>query len=140
VGDIVDIGGYRGTVLEIGVRTTKLLGAGNNIKIISNRDIKNVINMSRKTSYCGLDVKVSMTAYKLKDVEDMLKEELPKLEGQITGVISGPYYRGVKDIVGEGVILSISVECEEASVSRVRRALNHAIQDILDSHGVKVSK
>ena len=33
VGDIIEVGGYRGEVLEIGVRTTKLEGRGGNIKI-----------------------------------------------------------------------------------------------------------
>ncbi len=32
VGDIIEVGGYRGEVLEIGVRTTKLEGRGGNIK------------------------------------------------------------------------------------------------------------
>ena len=36
VGDIIIVDGWRGEVLEIGIRTTKLIDAGGNIKIVNN--------------------------------------------------------------------------------------------------------
>ena len=39
VGDIVTIGGFRGTVMDIGLRTTKIMGVDGNIKIFNNSDI-----------------------------------------------------------------------------------------------------
>ena len=139
VGDIVDISGYRGTVLEIGVRTTKLQGSGNNIKIISNRDIKNVINMSRKTSYYIVTVTIRTDKYKLSEVEDMLKEELPKLEGKIPGVIKGPLYGGVSAIAdGGSTALSFSAECEEANYFRVKKGMNHALMELFEEKGIEI--
>ena len=137
VGDIVDINGYRGTVVEIGVRTTKIQGNDNNIKIISNRDVKNVINMSKKTSYYNVDVKVS-TSSRLEDVEKILQEELPKLHDKIPGIISGPSYRGVSAIGGKDVILTISAECLESNYGKVKMAMNHAIQDLFAEHGIQI--
>ena len=49
VGDIVTIGDFRGTVVEIGIRTTKLEALGN-IKIINNSDIRGVLNQTLKPS------------------------------------------------------------------------------------------
>ena len=138
VGDIVDISGYRGTVLEIGVRTTKLQGSGNNIKVLANRDVKNVINMSKKTSFYNLDVKISMKDNKLKDVEDMLAEQLPKLHDQIPGIINGPTYRGISSIGGGAVVLTISAECTEANFGKVKKEMNHAIQDLFDEQGIAI--
>ena len=43
VGDIVIIDGWRGEVKEIGMRTTKLLDAGGNVKIVNNSEIKTII-------------------------------------------------------------------------------------------------
>lgn len=137
VGDIVDIGGFSGKVLEIGVRTTKLLGANNNIKIIANRDVKNVINKSKNLSVFSLDVTVSMSDYKLKEVEDMLRTQLPKLREQVPEITGEPVYRGVKAIGGGNATLTISVECEEMDIDKVTRAMNHAIQDLFDEQGVK---
>ena len=46
VGEIITVGDFRGTVTEIGIRSTKILDAAGNIKIIKNSDVSNVINMS----------------------------------------------------------------------------------------------
>ncbi len=138
VGDFIDIGGYSGKVLEIGVRTTKLQGAGNNIKIIANRDVKNVLNMSRKTSFCSMEVRISTYYNNLKEVEEMLKEELPKLEGTIPGAIKGPFYKGV-NAIGQGTVtLSFSTECDQSNFYSVKKAMNHAIQELFDEYGIKI--
>ena len=56
VGDIIKVGDWRGTVVEIGVRTTKVEDGSQNIKVIRNSDISNVINMTKETSYASCDV------------------------------------------------------------------------------------
>ena len=40
VGDIIVLDGWRGTVVEIGIRTTRVQDAGGNIKIVNNSEIK----------------------------------------------------------------------------------------------------
>lgn len=49
VGDIVSIGDWTGTVLEVGMRTTKIEKEGN-VKIINNGSISNVVNMTEGTN------------------------------------------------------------------------------------------
>ena len=58
VGDVVELDGYRGIVQEIGTRSTVLLGRSNNIKIVSIRDVRNVVNMTKLSSSYFLTVKV----------------------------------------------------------------------------------
>ena len=58
VGDVVELDGYRGIVQEIGTRSTVLLGRSNNIKIVSNRDVRNAVNMTKLSSSYFLTVKV----------------------------------------------------------------------------------
>ena len=48
VGDEIEISGFKGTVLDVGIRTTKVEGAEGKILIIGNRDVKNVVNKSLK--------------------------------------------------------------------------------------------
>ena len=50
VGDIVIIDGWRGEVKEIGIRTTKLVDVGGNIKIVNNSEIKTIINQTQELS------------------------------------------------------------------------------------------
>ena len=137
VGDIIDVGGYRGEVLEIGVRTTKLEGRGGNIKIISNRDIKNVINMTRMNSWYPLEVSISADQ-PIDMVEALLREQLPLIGDTIPEILSGPYYKGVISI-GKGIVtLSIIAECNEGDYFVVQRALNRSIQELFAEHDINI--
>lgn len=51
MGDIITIDGFRGTVSAIGIRTTSLMNAGDNIKIINNFDIRTLTNLSEVDSF-----------------------------------------------------------------------------------------
>ena len=137
VGDIIDIGGYRGEVLEIGVRTTKLEGPGGNIKIINNRDIKNVINMTRKNSWYPLEVTISSNL-PLDQIEDMLQKKLPSIGESIPQVISGPYYNGVVSFGKGTVTLSIITECNEKDYNYVQRALKHAVATAFEEYDISI--
>ena len=137
VGDIIDVGGYRGEVLEIGVRTTKLKGSGGNIKIISNRDIKNVINMTRLNSWCPLDVSVS-SDQPLNTIEDLLRAQLPVIGKSIPEIVSGPFYKGVTAMGRGTVTLSIVAECNEGDYFTIQRNLNRAVQELFEQNGIKI--
>ena len=46
VGDIVEVGGFRGTVTSIGLRTTCITDSSDNIKIVNNSDMRNILNLA----------------------------------------------------------------------------------------------
>ena len=138
VGDIIDVGGYRGEVLEIGVRTTKIEGRGGNIKIIGNQDIKNVINLTRKTSWCALEIGIP-SSQPLHEVEAVLREQLPRIGRDNPEVLSGPFYKGIIALGRGSVTLSIIAECNEADIHSVQRWMYHAIQDLFSEKGIPLA-
>ena len=137
VGDIIDVGGYRGTVLEIGVRTTKLEGRGGNVKIISNRDVKNIINMTRENSWVPLELRISSDET-LSDIEAFLAEELPAIGASIQEIVSGPYYKGILSFNNGVTTLSVVAECKEIDYYEVQRKLNRAVRDLFGRHNIKL--
>jgi small conductance mechanosensitive channel len=54
-GETISIDGFRGKVLEIGIRSTKLIDAAGNIKIVNHSNITNVVNLSREISLAVVD-------------------------------------------------------------------------------------
>lgn len=139
VGDIIEVNGYRGMVLEIGVRTTKLEGRGGNIKIIANRDVKNVLNMTRKHSWYPVELNVVCNSeHPIEVIEQMLREELAGIGERIPEIISGPFYKGVIGFGNGFVTLSIIAECNEADYHLVQRELNRALQLILEEHDIQL--
>lgn len=137
VGDIIEINGFRGTVLEVGVRTTKIEGRGGNILIVGNRDVKNVINRTRKNSWYALEVNISENE-DLGKVEALLNERLPEIGRGIPEIISGPFYKGVVNIGKSTLALSIIAECVEDDYHQVQRRLNGAIAVLLEEAGISI--
>ena len=56
VGDIVEVGGFRGTVTSIGLRTTCITDSSDNIKIVNNSDMRNILNRSERSSKAVADI------------------------------------------------------------------------------------
>ncbi len=138
VGDIVEIEGFRGTVQEIGVRTTKLLGRGDNIKIINNNVIKNVLNLSRLNSWYPLEIKVSANE-SLEKIEGVMRRGLPEIAKRYEDVIiGGPYYKGVLLILAGNMTLSVLAECREEDYYKVGRILNGEVQSLLRNAGIEI--
>lgn len=48
VGDIVEVDGFKGTVVSVGFKTTEIRGRENQTKIISNHNVDGLINYSKK--------------------------------------------------------------------------------------------
>ncbi len=140
VGDIVTIGDWRGTVQEIGVRTTKIVDSNENVKIISNSAVSGVINMTKNNSicYCELDIATNeeMT---LEHIEDILKTELPELKTRLPEILAGPVYNGVYSLSGSNIRIKLSAECNEGDKSLLGRKMTRQMKLILDKYGITLN-
>ncbi len=137
VGDIVTIGDWRGTVVEIGVRTTKIEEPGKNIKIINNSAISNVINMTRKESFAACDVGIEY-GESLERVEAILAQELPNVRRRLPKITDGPFYKGVASLGDSSVVIKVVAQCAEGDRIQLARDLNREMKLIFDKHKINV--
>ena len=112
VGDFIEVGGFRGKVTSIGVRTTCLEDAGGNIKIVNNSEMKNILNRSDK-----------LTGIFEKHRDMMLSE---------------PVYLGVDELADSSVNLKFVVEVEDKNIFSGSRVLNREIWLGMRKAGVEV--
>ncbi|MDO5538585.1 MAG: mechanosensitive ion channel [Eubacteriales bacterium] len=138
VGDIVTVGDWRGIVQEIGVRTTKILSEGNNVKIISNSAVSGVINMTKNNSQCCCDLGI-VNDRTLDEIESILTSELPQLKYKLPAVLAGPVYKGVYSLSGSTINIRLVTECNEADKAQLGRDLNREIKMICDRHGITLN-
>ena len=137
VGDIVTIGGYRGTVMDIGIRTTKILGTDGNIKIYSNSEISGVLNMTKEASVAACTISIEY-GQDIDYVEEVLRRELPLLQEQNSDILDGPEYLGVSNLGESGVDLLIICKCSEHNIKGVIRFLNKALLQIFYRNDINV--
>ena len=137
VGDIVEVNGFRGTVKEIGIRTTAIIDAGKNVKIINNSDMKNVLNRSDNASLAVSDIDIPYET-DLPALEKKLPALLEKiLEARKDTFLSAPRYLGVQTLGASGVTLRFVVDVPEDKIYSGARLLNRELLVGLKSLGVE---
>ena len=134
VGDIVEVSGFRGTVTDMGIRTTAVTDAGGNVKIFNNSDMKNVLNRSQVTSKAVCDMTLPAGC----DLE-AFEAKIPAMtawmyERNKELFLKEPEYCGVQ-AVGAPVILRFTADVDEKNIYNGQRALNH---DLLIAFGKAV--
>ncbi len=137
LGDIVMIDGFRGTVSEIGVRTTKLESDGKDVKIINNSRIVDVINMTRQYSYASADIGIDY-GESIERVEAVLEKEFPGIRSRLTGIIEGPYYKGIVELGDSSVTIRVLVTCKEEDRIQMQRDLMRELKLAFDRNGIGI--
>ena len=137
VGDIIVVEGFRGTVKEIGVRTTQIVDAGGNIKIINNSDLRTIVNMTEQLSLAICDVSIEY-GESLERVEAILKQNLDQIKTNIPDVKEGPFYKGVSELGESGVVLRFIAKCDEDSKYQVERDMNRQFKLLFDKYNINI--
>jgi len=122
VGDTVIIDGFRGTIVEVGLKTTKLQDFGGNIKSITNSSISTVVNMSRMRSIASVTLSVSYNE-DVERVEALIIEEIEKLKEKIPNILEGPWYKGIDSISASSVDFLVICFVSEDNRFQVTRDL-----------------
>ena len=141
VGDIITVGDFRGTVTDIGIRTTSITDTGGNVKIINNSSISELINRSNKVSYAVCDMAIPYQNC-LERAETLLAGRLPKLyeEDQAKDKLfkKEPAYLGVQSMqpAAGAIVLRIAVEVEEQDIFKAQRKLNREMLLTFEKAGI----
>ena len=127
VGDIVEVGGFRGTVQEIGIRTTSVIDTGGNVRIINNSEMKNILNRSDNSSIAVCEVAIPYET-DLEALEKKLPELLEKIcQENPSAMKRAPEYLGVQALADSAVVLRFIAEVEEKSIFSTQRLLNREL-------------
>lgn len=125
VGDIIEVSGFRGTVTDIGIRTTSITDTGGNVKIVNNSDMKNILNRSDNSSKAVCDFPVPYET-DIASLEEKLPGLLEKIRNDHPDVFTSvPAYLGIQELGGSAVVLRFVADVGEADIYSGARILNH---------------
>ena len=137
VGDIIVYGGFRGTVKEIGIRTTQIVDTGGNIKIVNNSSLKEVINMTNQLSLAICDIGIEY-GESLERVESILKAHLDEVKAAIPDIKEGPFYKGVAALADSAVVIRFAANCDEGARYQVERDMNRQFKLLFDKNNINI--
>ena len=125
VGDIIEVDGFRGTVSDIGIRTTSVTDTGGNVKIINNSDMRNILNRSDNTSKAVSDFYIPYET-DLAALEKKIPAMLTDIYQKNSDIMrSEPVYLGLQELGGSALTLRFTVEVGEKDIYSGARLLNH---------------
>ena len=118
VGDIVEYEGFMGEVIELGLKTTKIKALSGQVKIISNRNITEIINLSQKLA-C-FDVMIP-TGYqdKIAKVEEVLTSAASDIKKMRN--VTDCQFLGIDKLDDSSVNYALRVWCKKGTQWDMKR-------------------
>ena len=137
VGDVIVVDGFRGKVIEIGMRHTQLEDCGGNIKVINNSDIRSMVNLTDKLSLVCVDMSIEY-GESIERVEAIIAKNLDAIKHTIPKIVEGPFYKGVSSLGDSSVNLRFIAMTEEDDRFQVERDLNRAFKLLFDKNNINI--
>lgn len=137
VGDTIEVGGFKGEVLHVGMKSTKIKKFDGPIMIIANRNIDKVINYTNTESMAIVDVPI---AYEedIDHVEELLSNLCKKLNKKIKNLKGEIEIWGVENLDSSAVVIRLAVRTEVLQHFGVQRQIRKEVKNLFDREGIKI--
>ncbi len=137
IGDLVKIGQFEGTVISLGLKTTRIQAFTGEIKMISNRNISEVINYSMDKTLAIVDIAVSYES-KIDKVEKILMLTAATIKDKIPSLVGEIELLGIQELSDSAVIFRLVGKCKPAKHYEVQRQMKKEFKNALDKNGIKI--
>lgn len=137
VGDYVKYKNFTGTVIQLGLKSTKIMDFDGQVYTIANRNIDEIINLSQKTASSLI---VIPTAYeeKLEKVEKILNEVVEEIKTWETIDSDKTAYIGITELADSSVNYGIRYYCSPGKVWQYKRDALRLIKSKYDKNNIKI--
>ena len=137
IGDTIEIDGFMGEVVFIGLRTTRVRNFKGATKIIANHYMDNIINYSVNNSLAVVDVSIAYeTEEKL--IEDTFNSLFKKLNKELEYATKDIEVWGVHELSDSAVVYRVVVETKPMKHIATERILRKEIKKAFDRVGIKI--
>lgn len=137
IGDTISVDGFKGEVIQMGLKSTRIRSYSGEVKIIANRNITNIINYSCSYSLSTIDVSVSY-----EDDVEKVEKVLTKLAANLTKILpklKGPVeVLGIQDLDSSAVVFRITAKTQALEQFNVERMIRKEVKLCLDKENIKI--
>ena len=136
VGDVVTIEGFTGTVIEAGLKTTRIKAYTGEVKIVSNRNIVTVINHNLDTNIQIVDFSVSYNS----NIE-LVKETLDKVCEELSIELSLPSPAtclGVESLNDSSIVFRVAIPGAYGDKFGFARTFRARVKECFNEKGIEI--
>lgn len=135
VGDTIEINGFKGTVISLGLRTTKIKAFSGEVKCIGNSSFSEVINYNLAVAdlFIKLNVAYNTNIDKLEKVLESLRKEILEIEN-----VKDYKLLGVDELGNSSIVYLIDINCKAMTGAPIKRKVLRIIKDKFDKEGISI--
>lgn len=138
VGDYVEYNGFTGEVIEFGLKSTKIKNFSGEVKIIANRNIMEIKNLSQESQTIMIDIPLPYEE-SVEKMEQIIEEEiLPKIDKIENVEPNTVKYLGISELADSCIKYMIRYKCNRETQWQARRDAHKVIITELKKHKVSV--
>lgn len=137
LGDTVTINNFKGEVIFLGLKTTRLKAYTGEIKIISNRNIQEVINHSLGMSLAIIDIPVSYDEDQ-KKIEKILTDLCVKLTDELLNINGKVNLLGINSFEESAIVYRITVETKPMKHFEIQREILKQVKMEFDKRKLEI--
>ncbi len=140
VGDVIDAGVASGTVIEVGLRVTKLRGDNGEIWYIRNGEVKRIGNLSQGWATAVVDVQVGYgeDLERARALIARAAEEMGKEEPWDEALWEPVEVLGLASVAADSVVIQAQAKTMPGKAAPVARELRWRIKKAFDEAGVSI--
>lgn len=137
IGDLVEINGFTGTVIDLGLKSTKIKSYENTIKIISNRSIIEVINYSKTNPNVIIDIPIP---YEIdnKQTDKVIDKIIKRTEKEVETLKGNIENWGLNEFKDSCISYRIFVPVKQETQFSTKRQINRIIKEEFDKENISV--
>lgn len=137
VGDYVEIDDFKGEVIGVGLKSTKVRSYNGEIKIFSNRNISTVVNYSHYNSKTVILFTFSSDEDLLK-LEKIMEKLIDRLKGKLPDAVGNIQYKGVEEYGDSNLVLKLTVNVKPLKQYKTESIVLREAKLLFDEEGVKI--
>lgn len=136
VGDVVEYDNFTGTVIELGLKTTKIKKITGEVLILANRNIDKIINISKEKA--TLELKIP-TAYEesYEKVEQVLQNTINEAKEKYKEITKVEFL-GIDDLKESNIDYLIRITCIRETQWKIKRVILKDIKLAYDKNSIKI--
>ncbi len=137
VGDVVEVDGFKGNVLSLGLRTTIIENWLGERKIINNGSIGSIINFSKNDSIAIIDFGVGYDT-DLEKLSVMMKDFVKRTEEKYEAIVETPQFLGVTELADSSINMRIIAKTNTMQHFQVERDIRKDLVELFGKHEVDI--
>lgn len=137
VDDVVEIDGFKGNVLSLGLRTTRIQNWKGEIKILNNGQIKSVINYSMADSIAIIEFGVSYST-NLLELQELMGDFVENIYLKYDNIVDTPSFSGIIELADSSINMRIVAKTKTMQHFQIERDIRRDLVILFNENNIEI--